>query len=84
MTPDEELAIMRYRGSIDCFNENVHKFESHMLNKEPPPAVTIDSMELIKGKCTPEGTLRFKERAVKRLGIPSKNFRRTYPLDDKE
>jgi hypothetical protein len=35
---------------------------------------------LIEGKCTAEGTRRFKERSSTRLGISAKNFRKTYPL----
>ena len=33
----------------------------------------------IPGKCTTQGTQRFKERAIKQQ-IPAKNFRKTYPL----
>lgn len=33
------------------------------------------------GQCTPEGTARFKARSVEK-GIPGKNFRRPYPLDE--
>lgn len=36
-------------------------------------------MELIEGKCTSEGSLRFKERAVAK-GIPAKNFRKPFDL----
>ena len=36
--------------------------------------------KMIKGKCTAEGTQRFKERAVSKLGLPAKNYRKTYPM----
>lgn len=39
---------------------------------------------MIEGKCTSEGTARFKERAVSKLGIAAKNFRRTFPLSTVE
>jgi hypothetical protein len=39
---------------------------------------------MIEGKCTAEGTARFKERAVSKLGIAAKNFRRTLPLSTVE
>ena len=34
---------------------------------------------MIEGRCTTEGSLRFKERAVAK-GIPAKNFRRPFDL----
>lgn len=46
----------------------------------PESEMEIENTQLIKGKCTAEGTARFKARATERLGIPAKNFRRTYPL----
>lgn len=33
------------------------------------------------GRCTPEGSQRYRDRAAERLGIPAKNFRRTYAMD---
>ncbi len=34
---------------------------------------------MIEGKCTAEGSLRFKERAIAK-GIPAKNFRKPFEL----
>ena len=39
----------------------------------------VESTELIEGRCTGPGSLRFKERAVAK-GIPAKNFRRPFDL----
>ena len=76
---EEEMKIMQYRGRIDDFNQNAKKFELYLRGKEAPES-TIDQGPLIEGKCTVEGTLLYKERAVAKKGIPAKNFRKPFPL----
>ncbi len=49
------------------------------MRGQQDPKVEIQSSDLIQGSCTPEGTQRFKDRAVS-FGIPAKNFRKTYPV----
>lgn len=69
---------MRYRGQIEDFNKNVYLYENHLRQLKEP--IQDADPGLIEGKCTAEGTQRFRERAAKRLGIPAKNFKKTYPL----
>ena len=62
ISQDEEMLLMRYRGQIDDFLSNRKKFERYMVG-EPElesGSVEIESKELIPGRCTPEGTARFK------------------------
>ena len=76
---DEEMKIMQYQGRIEDFSQNAKRFEMYLQGKEASE-MTIESKSLIEGRCTPEGTLRYKERAVGRKGIPAKNFRKPFPL----
>ena len=75
---DEEMKIMQYRGRIEEFNANAHKFESYLRGEESDQTSSSDR-SLIEGKCTAEGSLRFKERAIGK-GIPAKNFRKPFEL----
>jgi hypothetical protein len=82
MTKEMETKIMQYRGNIDFFSENVPKLESYLVDGEVKLESNsiIQPLDLIPGKCTPEGTKRFKKYAVEENNIPPKNFRRPYPL----
>jgi hypothetical protein len=46
---------MRYRGSIEFFNENVPKFERHMIGTADGEG-KLETGQLVKGRCTPEGS----------------------------
>ena len=70
---------MQYRGKIEDFNRNAKRFELYLQGKEAPE-VSIDQRSFIEGKCTPEGTLRYRERAIANQGILAKNIRKTLPL----
>ena len=74
---EEEMKVLQYRGRIDNFNQNARQFELYLRDEEPTSEPQIEAK--IAGHATPEGTLRFKERALAK-GIPAKNFRKPYPL----
>ena len=75
---EEEMKIMQYRGRLDDFNKKSAAFESY-LRGEDEPSVIVENASLIQGRCTGEGSLRFKERAMAQ-GIPGKNFRKPFDL----
>lgn len=41
---------------------------------------SLENRLKIPGFCTGEGTRRYKERAVEKLGIPEANFKKPYDL----
>jgi len=47
-------------------------------NSEKDPS--LENRSKIPGFCTGEGTRRYKERAVEKLGIPEANFKKPYDL----
>ena len=72
LSGDEELKLAQYRGRIDNFADNALNFERYM--RDLPPLEKIPPKTLIPGRCTQEGTAKFKEHAVTK-GIAAKNFR---------
>ena len=76
---DEEMKIMQYRGKIEDFNTRASDFEMYLRDQEVPEVMVEADKTLLPGRCTGEGSLRFKNRAIDK-GIPAKNFRRPYDL----
>ena len=70
---------MQYRGRIEDFNKNAQAFEQYLQGTQGERTIQITNDELIQGRCTSQGSLRFKERAISK-GIPAKNFRRPFDL----
>ena len=66
---DTQLKIDRYRGQTEDFLQNVSKYEEYL------DGTPVNKISPIEGKCTPEGTRRFVEKAMKN-DIPQRNFRK--------
>ena len=54
---DTQLKIDRYRGETEDFLQNVSKYEEYL------DGIPLSALSPIEGKCTPEGTRRYVERA---------------------
>jgi len=72
LSVDEELKLAQYQGRIENFADNALNFERYMRGL--PKLENLPTKTLIPGKCTAEGTAKFKEYAAGK-GIPVKNFR---------
>ena len=56
------MKILRYRGKIEDFNQKWADFERNLVEKTDISSPLIEG-SLIEGRCSAEGTARFKQRA---------------------
>ena len=75
---EQMLTIDRYRGRLDDFLQNTDQYERYLDEENGVEIENLyqqnDENTIIKGKCTQEGTERYKARGIER-GIPRLNWR---------
>ena len=93
ITMDQQLKIDQYRGRLEDFLLEFDKYEEYLGDAPAELLKDLKSEKLISGKCTVEGTQRYKQRAIQtnaskteivdRDVVPQRHFRKPFhvPLE---